>query len=292
MDASRFSSELAGHRNNVIAELHDQGFEWLTHYSSVDLLQDTYGIEVCGIREEDDALDILEVLRRMFPSWTTGHVYCRDFGCDQGFVATIQHDPEPPADHWEPAELRVAKFVDDHIYELPYREGRAFRVIQGYGGSYSHKGRSFYSLDFGMPTDTPVCAARFGVVVETIDHFVDGGTDWAYKGKENQVVISHEDGTVALYCHLNKNSASVHPGQRVSVGEVVGYSGSTGWSGCPHLHFAVSWLGEPVPTSFRAVEGAAIHLEEGKRYTRPYGSDRIWRARLQRLMAKFVHVLG
>ncbi len=292
MDESCFSSELYGHRDNVIAELHDEGFDCASNYASVDLLYDTYGIEVCGIRDEDDAIDILRILRRMFPSWTDGRVYCKDVGCDQGFVATVQRDPEPRADHWEQPELRVAKFVDNHVYELPYEEGRAFRVIQGYGGSYSHKGRSFYSLDFGMPLNTPVCAARSGVVVETIAQHIGGGTDWAYKGRSNLVAISHEDGTVAVYCHLNKYGVSVVLDQRVAAGEVIGRSGSTGWSAGPHLHFQVHWLGEAIPTRFRAVEGAAVHLKERNRYARSFGPDRIWRARLQRLMAKFVHVLG
>jgi len=81
MDASRFSSELSGHRNSVIAELHDQGFDWLSQYSSVDLLQDTYGIEVCGIRDEDDALDMLEVLKVLPPTTSKGLAYGNHGSC-------------------------------------------------------------------------------------------------------------------------------------------------------------------------------------------------------------------
>ena len=110
IDPSRFSSERLEHRNRVVAELREQGFDWLTHYASVDVLQDTYGIEVCGIPDEDDAVNILGVLRRMFPSWTEGGPKCKDFGLDQGFVAKIQRDPEPPRDHWEPGELRWPNF--------------------------------------------------------------------------------------------------------------------------------------------------------------------------------------
>jgi murein DD-endopeptidase MepM/ murein hydrolase activator NlpD len=291
-DPSRFASELFEHRNRVIAELREHGFDWMTHYSSVEVLQDTYGIEVCGIRGDDGAIEILGILRRIFPSWTEGWTYCKGFGRDQGFVALIQRDPEPPRDHWEPGELPLSKFADDHVYGLPYGEGRAFRVIQGYGGPFTHRGRSSYCLDFGMPTNTPVSAARSGVVVEVIDEYAEGGNDWAYRSKTNRVVISHEDGTSAYYGHLNENGVAVHLDQHVSAGEVVGYSGNTGMSGGPHLHFHVSWLGEPVPTKFTTVEGVAIYLEEGKRYTTPYGPDRPWLARLQRLRAKFTHILG
>jgi hypothetical protein len=285
-DPSGFFSELSGHRNEVVTELHDQGYDHLIHYASVELLHDTYGIEVCGIPKEEDAEEILAILRQMFPSWTEGYTHCKDFGCDQGFVARIQRDPDPLRDHWEPGGLRLNQFADDHVYELPYPEGKTFQVIQGYGGSYSHRGRSFYSLDFGMPTNTPVCAARSGFVVEVEDQYAEGGTDWAYKNKANRVVISHEDGTAASYCHLRKRGVAVHLDQPVGAGEVIGYSGSTGWSGRPHLHFSISWLGEPIQTKFRTIDGTDIHLKEKLWYARPYGPDKIWRARLQWLLAK------
>ena len=97
--------------------------------------------------------------------------------------------------------------------------------------------------------------------------------------------------TSAYYGHLSKNGVAVHLDQRVSAGEMVALSGNTGMSTGPHLHLSVSWLGEPIPTKFRTVEGLGINLEEGKWYTKPYSPERIWRARFQRLMAKFIHVL-
>lgn len=72
MDTYRFAPELFEYRNDVIAALAEAGFEWLTHYSSVDPLHDVYGIEVCGIREQEDAARILRLLAGMFPSWKPG----------------------------------------------------------------------------------------------------------------------------------------------------------------------------------------------------------------------------
>jgi hypothetical protein len=103
-DAFRFSPELLEHRSSVIATLREHGFDWLTHYSAVDPMQDVYGIEVCGIQDEDDALGILNVLKQMFPSWTIWMTYYKDFGRDQGFMVTIQRDPEPQDEGWEAAE--------------------------------------------------------------------------------------------------------------------------------------------------------------------------------------------
>ncbi|MCA9072419.1 MAG: hypothetical protein KDA84_26020 [Planctomycetaceae bacterium] len=71
-DPFRFSPELFEVRDTVIEELSDWGFEWLSHYSSVDPLHDVYGIEVCGIHKEEDASRILRLLICLFPDWKPG----------------------------------------------------------------------------------------------------------------------------------------------------------------------------------------------------------------------------
>lgn len=71
-DTFRFSPELFEFRTDVISELSERGFDWLTHYSSVDPIHDCYGLEVCGIRERDDAESILNILTAMFPDWRPG----------------------------------------------------------------------------------------------------------------------------------------------------------------------------------------------------------------------------
>lgn len=70
MDAFRFAPELFEVRTTVMERLSDEGFDWLNHYSSVDPIHDEYGIEVCGIHQEEDANAILHLLMRMFPKWT------------------------------------------------------------------------------------------------------------------------------------------------------------------------------------------------------------------------------
>ena len=54
---------------------------------------------------------------------------------------------------------------DSVVYSLPYKKGQAYKVIQGYNGSFSHHGNDQYAVDFGMPEGTFICAARDGVVV-------------------------------------------------------------------------------------------------------------------------------
>ncbi|WP_330295884.1 peptidoglycan DD-metalloendopeptidase family protein [Streptomyces sp. NBC_00503] len=82
-------------------------------------------------------------------------------------------------------------------------------------------------IDFAVGTGTPVKAAAAGTVVSS-------GWQGAYG---NAVVIQHDDGRYTLSAHLS--SASASEGERVSAGEQIGLSGSTGNSTGPHLHFEV-----------------------------------------------------
>lgn len=72
MDAFRFSPELFEVRTNVMERLSEEGFDWLSHYSSVDPSHDDYGIEVCGVHHREDAAAILKMLMHMFPTWHPG----------------------------------------------------------------------------------------------------------------------------------------------------------------------------------------------------------------------------
>ncbi len=72
MDAFRFAPELFEVRTAVMERLNEEGFDWLSHYSSVDPIHDDYGIEVCGIHQREDAKSILHLIMRMFPNWIAG----------------------------------------------------------------------------------------------------------------------------------------------------------------------------------------------------------------------------
>lgn len=85
MDAFRFSPELFDLCGDVTAMLDRAGYQWLSHYSSVGCLHDLYGVEVCGIHEEEDAIVIRELLIEMFPDWIHGCVYHKDYGIEPGW---------------------------------------------------------------------------------------------------------------------------------------------------------------------------------------------------------------
>jgi len=91
-----------------------------------------------------------------------------------------------------------------------------------------------------MPVGTDVFAAREGVVIEVASDFSESGTNYEIDGpRANVVRVLHDDGTMALYVHLNWNTIRVVPGQHVRRGEYLADSGNTGFSTGPHLHFVV-----------------------------------------------------
>jgi len=139
---------------------------------------------------------------------------------------------------WTPGDM-YAQHNSQYPYQYPYAKNQYFPIVQGFGGGYSHQGASRYAVDFAMPIGTPVYAARNGVVIDLIEHHNKGGASRRFAKYANFVSILHDDGTTGEYYHLRKNGVVVVRGQNVEVGDLLGYSGNTGFSSLPHLHFAV-----------------------------------------------------
>lgn len=128
---------------------------------------------------------------------------------------------------------------DSYIYHLPYKKGTSHIVSQGFNGRYTHKGSSKYAIDFVMNKGTRIYAARGGVVVKIKYDSNRGGKSKTYMRDANHIIIMHNDGTFAIYNHLMRYGVSVNVGDKVKKGYPIGYSGNTGYSSGPHLHFAV-----------------------------------------------------
>jgi murein DD-endopeptidase MepM/ murein hydrolase activator NlpD len=73
------------------------------------------------------------------------------------------------------------------------------------------------------------------------DGYEEGGTTADMLQKANSVLIQHQDSTVAYYSHL-QHGIPVKVGDNVKRGAMIAYSGNTGLSSGPHLHFAVKHL--------------------------------------------------
>ena len=100
MNGFRFEPGLFNHRAEAIAALAEAGYEWLTDFSTVDLLHDEFGLEVCGIAKKEDALSISRILQRTFPGWRLTHLDYKDGGRDRGWRAAIHRDPDEETGDW------------------------------------------------------------------------------------------------------------------------------------------------------------------------------------------------
>jgi len=100
--------------------------------------------------------------------------------------------------------------------------GFGMREHPRYGGRKLHTG-----IDITMPKGTPLHATA------------DGGVSFSDRsgGNGNIVVIEHGHGLTTVYAHNSKNS--VKAGQTVKRGDIIAYSGSTGVTTGPHLHYEV-----------------------------------------------------
>jgi murein DD-endopeptidase MepM/ murein hydrolase activator NlpD len=100
---------------------------------------------------------------------------------------------------------------------------------RGLSAQYGQAGLNWMSahtgIDFPVSEGTPVMAATDGTVTTKYD--VSFG---------NMAVVTAPDGTETWYCHLS--STKIRSGQ-VKAGDTIGYSGSSGNSTGPHLHFEV-----------------------------------------------------
>jgi len=160
----------------------------------------------------------------------------------------------------------------DYIYALPYA-GNSFEVGQSYFGIHSHRAGSQeqYAVDFNMPEGTPLRAARPGTVIAYRDDSTSSGDSVDFIECSNYIHIKHDDGTYAVYAHLRPGGVCVRLGDSVRKGTVIGYSGSTGWASCPHLHFMVyrvvnAYDVQSVPFRMQTSEGILNQLLEGHQY--------------------------
>lgn len=81
-------------------------------------------------------------------------------------------------------------------------------------------------IDWGIPEGTLVRAAMDGQVTRA---------EMDQTGYGKHIRILHSDNTLTLYGHLSNYACKV--GDLVKAGDIIGYSGNTGNSSGPHIHF-------------------------------------------------------
>jgi murein DD-endopeptidase MepM/ murein hydrolase activator NlpD len=110
-----------------------------------------------------------------------------------------------------------------------------YRLTGRFGDRSSLWASVHTGLDFAAPSGTPIRSIGAGVVTSA-------GFDGRYG---NKTVVTLADGTELWYCH--QSSVTVHVGQRLRAGQVIGAIGSTGNVTGPHLPLEVRpGAGDPV----------------------------------------------
>ena len=166
--------------------------------------------------------------------------------------------------------LQKGRIADDssYVYSLPYETGKKHLIVQGYFSRFTHRNRA--ALDFKMKRGTAIYAARGGVVTRVKEDGDKGGLDRNLRQYGNSIIINHNDNTRAGYWHLQYNGIVVNVGDTVKQGQLIGYSGKTGYSASPHLHFIV-WRSEG--GGWKQI-GTRFQTKNGTKYLRPYRSYR------------------
>lgn len=130
-------------------------------------------------------------------------------------------------DYYDEAGNNSRKF----LIRKPIRYEDA-RLTSGFGVRYHpllnvRKGHS--GVDWAAPIGTPIIAAGTGVIEEA-----------GLKGQYgNYIRIRHANGYQTAYAHMSRFAPGVAAGVKVRQNQVIGYSGNTGFSTGPHLHYEV-----------------------------------------------------
>jgi murein DD-endopeptidase MepM/ murein hydrolase activator NlpD len=123
------------------------------------------------------------------------------------------------------------------ILLVPIADDSKDDITQGYGAtSYAkngYKGSWHNGVDLAAPIGTPVLAATDGVIAAV------GNNDKYCPRQEygKYVVVNFNNNLTGLYAHLSRQIVTV--GKVVKRGDVIGYSGQTGYATGPHLHFTI-----------------------------------------------------
>jgi murein DD-endopeptidase MepM/ murein hydrolase activator NlpD len=159
----------------------------------------------------------------------------------RGALASVRSEKEEAMEHLaalEAEQARVAGALQGAPAPGPIKQGSG-QLIWPVNGTFTSPfgmrwGRLHAGIDISVPEGTPIRAADSGTVVLM---------GWV-GGYGNYTCVQHTGSMSTCYAH--QSSFATSNGASVSQGQVIGYSGNTGNSTGPHLHFEVRIGGSPV----------------------------------------------
>lgn len=144
----------------------------------------------------------------------------------------------------EEAKALYATFTPKRFWNESFEVPMQSLITSAYGNArvFNNSLQSYHSgTDFRAVIGTPIYASNDGVVALVKDRYYAG----------QSVIIDHGEGIYSVYYHLS--SSSLHVGDTIKKGALIGLSGATGRITGPHLHFGFMVGGTPVdPLDFIA----------------------------------------
>jgi murein DD-endopeptidase MepM/ murein hydrolase activator NlpD len=121
------------------------------------------------------------------------------------------------------------------LYEWKYSVPSGYPVFGNISSGFGFRRREFHTgIDIRAGVGTPVRATANGIVSYA-----------GWKGGYGlTVIIRHNFGFSTLYAHLSRLSVGI--GKRIERGDIIGYTGTTGYTTGPHLHYEVRVNDRPV----------------------------------------------
>ncbi len=158
-------------------------------------------------------------------------------------------DPQVNQDEHEQLETIFSQWTATQYWEGPLEYPAAGNIASYFGTRRSFNGGLLYTYHSGAdvvaPAGTPVHASAAGRVAAVMPLKVRGMV----------VIIDHGRGVFTMYCHLSRTLVQV--GQMVNAGDLVAYSGNTGRTEGPHVHWELAvggvtvdplnWTSEAIP---------------------------------------------
>lgn len=178
-----------------------------------------------------DLIDLIKAPELLGGISDTGDHVIGAGGDDHDLLGEVSNEIQPAS----PSPSPIGRTSRAKVGLLPVQGARVSAGGE-FGVRRGPKGEAHGGLDLAVPEGTPIRATADGVVNE-INTSGNGAS-----GKFVRVGSSGD--IVSGFAHMSK--VLVNPGQKVRAGDIIGYSGNTGRSKGPHVHWRVTKAGKNV----------------------------------------------
>ncbi len=137
-----------------------------------------------------------------------------------------------------------------NLYQYPLRKEDVIRIDLS---SPAHKGRLKHAVDFLCKEDSWIHATADGEAVHVVNN-KKRRTEEDMADAGNFILLKHKNSEYSHYAHLGYKKIKINVGSKVKAGDVIAYSGNTGFSYGPHLHFSVIKFKDENKKDFESLE--------------------------------------